>query len=119
MQAPGRLNLKLPQGATWIIPMTWTDSTGQEIDLTDYHAHMQVRTSYDAATAELDLSDGIGITLGGVLGTITVTVADTVTATIDAGRYVWDLEMSTTTTTTRLLQGTLTVTPEVTKEVTP
>jgi hypothetical protein len=123
MQAPGRLNFKLPQGATWIIPATWNDSTGQPIDLTGWHAAMQARTGFDASDTILDLDDGVqgGIVLGDGLGTITITVDHADTAAIAPGRYVYDLELTAGGgDVTRLLQGTLTVTPEVTRpEVTP
>ena len=114
--APGLLNLTFSQGATWKLSLTYTNSTGNPIDLTNYTARMQARTSYDAGTATLNLANGTGITLGGTAGTINLLVAATETAAIDADQYVYDLEVvSASSEVTRVVQGTLIVTPEVTR----
>jgi len=63
--APGLLNLTFSQGATWKLAMTYTNSTSDPIDLTDYTARMQARQSYDSGTPVLSLTNGSGIALGG------------------------------------------------------
>ena len=113
--SPGILNLTFPQGATWDLSLTWTDSDGDPINLTAYSARMQVRHSYDAGTPVLSLTNGTGITLGGTAGTIDVTVAASVTAGVAAAQYVYDLEVEASSVVTRVVQGSLTVTPEVTR----
>jgi hypothetical protein len=114
--APGLLNLTFPQGATWKLAMTYTDSDGAPINLTNYTARMQARSVFESATTVLSLVNGTGITLGGTAGTINLLVAATVTAAIDADQYVYDLEIaSASNEVTRVVQGTLIVTPEVTR----
>ena len=113
--APGILNLTFPQGATWDLSITWTDSAGDPIDVTDYSARMQVRQSYTSADAVLSLTNGSGITLGGTAGTIDVNVSATATAGVAALQYVYDLEVEESSVVTRVVQGSLTVTPEVTR----
>jgi hypothetical protein len=114
--APGLLNLTFSQGATWKLAMTYTDSDGAPINLTNYTARMQARASYDSGTAILSLTNGAGITLGGTAGTIGLLVAATATAAIGAAQYVYDLEIvSASSEVTRVVQGTLLVTPEVTR----
>ena len=114
--SPGILNLTLSQGATWNVSMTYTNADGDPIDLTTYSARMQARTSYEAANAILDLSDGDGIILGGTAGGVTISVSAGTTATIPAAQYVYDLELvSASNEVTRLIEGTLIVTPEVTR----
>jgi hypothetical protein len=114
--APGILNLTFSQGATWKLSMTYTNSTGDPINLTNYTARMQARPSYQSDTTVLNLANGTGITLGGTAGTINLLVAATTTATIGAAQYVYDLEIaSASNEVTRVIEGTLQVTPEVTR----
>jgi hypothetical protein len=114
--APGILNLTFSQGATWKLAMTYTNSTGDPIDLSNYTARMQARPSYESATKVLDLTNGTGITLGGTAGTIDLLVPAATTATIGAAQYVYDLEIaSASDEVTRVIEGTLLVTPEVTR----
>ena len=114
--APGLLNLTFSQGATWKLAMTYTDNAGAPINLTGYTARMQARPSYESDTTVLSLTNGTGLTLGGTAGTINLLVAASATAAIDADQYVYDLEIaSASNEVTRVVQGTLIVTPEVTR----
>jgi hypothetical protein len=114
--SPGILNLTFPQGSTWTLGMTWQDGDGEPLSLVDYLARMQMRTGYEAPTPTLSLTNGTGITLGGTAGTIDLLVGATTTAGIPAATYVYDLELEAPTgQVTRLVQGSLTVTPEVTR----
>lgn len=114
--APGLLNLTFSQGATWKLSMAYNNSDGVPIDLSNYTARMQARTTYTAATAALTLTNGSGITLGGTAGSIDLLVPASTTATIGAAQYVYDMELvSASNEVTRLIEGTLIVTPEVTR----
>lgn len=114
--APGLLNLTFSQGATWKLTMTYTNNEGAPVDLTNYTARMQARTSFEAGTAALSLTSNSGIALGGTAGTIDLLVPATTTAAIAAEQYVYDLEIeSASNEVTRVVQGTLIVTPEVTR----
>lgn len=115
--APGIVNLTFGQGTTWKLSMTYTDANDAPVDLTNYVARMQARVGYDAATTVLNInSNGSGITLGGTAGSISIVVPASTTTTIGAAQYVYDLELvSPSDEVTRLIEGTLTVTPEVTK----
>ena len=113
--APGILNLTFPQGATWELSLTWTDAAGDAIDVTNYSARMQARNGYDG-DAVLSLTSGSGITLGGTAGTIDLSVDAATTAAIGAAQYVYDLEVeSSGGVVSRVVQGTFTVTREVTR----
>lgn len=111
----GTLNLTLAQGSTWSVTLTYKDANGAAINLSGYTAAMQVRASHAASTTVLSLTSGSGITLGGAAGTITITASAATTAAIEAGTYVYDLELTTGSTVTRLVEGSVTVTPEVTR----
>ena len=109
--------LEIQQGATLSLVATWNDSTGAAVNLTGYTARLQVRTSYAATSTILSLTSSSGITLGGAAGTITITVSATDTAALTAPWIgVYDLELvSGSGVVTRLLEGTATVSPEVTR----
>lgn len=108
-------NLVIDQGATWNITFTYKNASGNPINLTGYTAALQLRTSYDASSAALSLSSGSGIVLGGTDGTIAVTASATQTGQLTAGEYVYDLEITSSSIVTRLVQGRITVTPQVTR----
>jgi hypothetical protein len=105
----------IDQGATWTLNITYKDSTGTAINLTGYTAEMQVRRKFDSDTPVLTLSTSNGgITIVGATGTLNLVATDE-QAAIDAGLYVYDLELSTGGVRTRLIQGTVTVSGEVTR----
>ena len=110
----GRYNIVAYQGATYDLNVTWSvDET--PVDLTNYTAAMQVRQSVGATTAELSIDSDAGITLGGTAGTININIsADTMGSAIP-GDYVYDLELDSGGTVTRLLQGNFQIIGEVTK----
>ena len=112
----GNYDITCDQGATFSRVITWKNSNGTPIDLTNYTARMQVRANYPSTAVVLSLTtENAGIALGGVLGTITLAATATATAAIAADEYVYDLEMITGSQVTRLVEGTFTVTPEVTR----
>lgn len=102
------------QGATWDYQLVWK-TAGTPVDLTNYTARLQARATYATGTAVLSLTNGTGITLGGTAGTITLSASATTTAAIPAAQYVYDLELVNGSTVTRLVQGYLNVSAEVTR----
>lgn len=113
----GQYNIVADQGATFSRVITWKSDSGAPIDLTGYSARMQVRQRYVSDTTVLSLtSPSSGIMLGTTNGQVTLSVAATTMAAVNAGDYRYDLEMiSTAGAVTRLLQGSFTVRPEVTR----
>ena len=111
---PGFYDLQCPQGATFNKRFTLLLSD-VPVNLTGYTARMQVRESYDSASAVVSLTSGSGIALGGTAGTIDVTVSSTATAALDAGQYVYDLELDSGSSVDRWLQGSWIVSAEVTR----
>jgi hypothetical protein len=111
----GIYNFTLDQGSTWTLQIVYKDSNGAPINLTGYTAEMQVRRKFDSDTAVLTLSTSNGgITIVGATGTLNLIATDE-QAAIDPGLYVYDLELSTGGVRTRLIQGTVTVSGEVTR----
>ena len=115
-QKAGRLNIEIDQGTDFQTTLTWKDENGALIDLTNYSAKLQIRDKRgETGTPVLELTDGSGITLGGVNGTIVIDINN---AQNDFGgkSYVYDLEMTDGSgKITRLVEGTITSKLEVTK----
>jgi hypothetical protein len=117
MQTPGKLDLVAYQGASWDYTLTWL-AGGTPVDLTGYQARMQVRESYDSTATILSLTAGTGITLGGTAGTIYLEADATTTAGFDGvpnKQFIYDLELENAGIVTRLVEGTFTINPEVTR----
>lgn len=119
MTTPAKLKLTIYQGATFRKRLTWTGPapTRTPIDLTGCTARMQVRPDIESATVlvELNTTNG-GITLGGVAGTIELFISDEASAAFTWLSGVWDLEIEFASgEVRRLVQGTVSVSPEVTR----
>ncbi|MFA5340306.1 MAG: hypothetical protein WC332_00875 [Clostridia bacterium] len=102
-------NYRMEQGSTYTLEVTVTDDSGV-YDMSTATAAAKLRETADATTAyEFDC------TINSTTGVITVTMSATDTADIAITSGVWDLELTEGTTVTRLLEGTVTISPEVTK----
>lgn len=95
--------------------MTWKDSNDVAIDITGYTARMQIRKDFGDAF-EIELTTGNGrIVLGGTLGTIQLTIVNADTDALNAGNFKYDLELiSSSGIVTRLLEGSLSISENVT-----
>jgi hypothetical protein len=85
-------------------------------DLTGYTATMTVRPFVGASTTTVVASTANGrITLGGIAGSVTVSIDATTTGDITASRYAYDLVLTSGATVTRILEGKFIVTGAVTQ----
>ena len=95
--------------------LDFTIQTGNTLwDLTGYSATMTIRPFVGANTTTLVLTNGNGITLGGALGTVDITISAAVTADFVPSRYAYDFVLDSGTVITRLLEGKFVVTAGVT-----
>ncbi len=118
MIIPGTFDMRCWQGVTWSYDILWEDGDPvSPVNLTGYSARMQVRAAAASDDIVLELDSGLGgeITLGGAAGTIDLNLTATATAEIPAGWYVYDLELVSGATVTRLLEGRFAVSAEVTR----
>lgn len=114
--AAGTLDFTIEQGATFNLLLTWKIDT-VPVNLTGYTARLQARVDVEDSEVIVSLttSNG-GITLGGSAGTISLDQTATQTTLLPAGTYVYDLELiASNSTVTRLVQGELLISPEVTR----
>lgn len=112
------LDITIEQGATFTLNITWKAADGTPIDLTGYTAKMQARWKYTDSSPLVTFTTADNtITLGGVLGTISINGLANITGLIEPKYGVYDLELTKTSTgtVTRLLQGRAMISPEVTK----
>ena len=112
----GKYDITILQGETFSLTMTWKDSDGVVVPVTGYSARMQIRRRKTSSTTELSLTSSAGITLGGAAGTILIEISDTDTAALAFFEGVYDLELeSASGIVTRLLEGSVKLSHEVTK----
>jgi hypothetical protein len=105
----------IDQGADWRVDVVYKDPTGVPINLTNYTAQLQLRTSYEAASASLNLTSSSGITITANSGRLAIHATATQTGALVAGDYVYDLEITSSGFVTRLIQGRAIVRPQVTR----
>jgi hypothetical protein len=104
-------NLYIDQGTTFIFSIQVSDQTGEPKDLTNYTVAAQMRKSYYTNTA-IDFTADITLPLD---GEITISLTALQTSAIKAGRYVYDIEITSELETLRVLEGIVVINPEVTK----
>ena len=115
MATAGIYNFVMDQGSTFTLQMVYQNGAGTPINLTGYTAKMQLRLQYGDPVAALTLTtENGGITINGPTGTINLLATDEQTLTLDPTFYVYDLDIITGGTIERLIQGQITVRPEVT-----
>lgn len=118
--------LKIEQGATFTLGFVWHQAgpvvdgevtPGDPYDLTGWVARMQIRKAQQSP-ALVDASSTNGkITLGGATGRIDVKLTDEDTDLLTTKTALYDLELENPTGDVfRLLQGPVTVDPNITQE---
>lgn len=128
--ALGVYNTAMAQGATWKRTFTYKladdNNVLQPVDLSTYTARMQIRRGYEGEVL-VDLTEGNGIVLGGVDGTIEVTVTALQTEAIPVltaedpkvwpkhDTLLYDLELVNGAEVTRFLEGKLEFSRNVTR----
>jgi hypothetical protein len=106
-----KANIIIDQGTTFSTVITLADEDNTLINLTGYTANSQIRKHYSSSN-----STPFSVSLGGVQGTVTLSLTSTQTSNIAAGRYVYDVELtSSSNVVSRIVEGIVTITPEVTR----
>ncbi len=111
------VDLALEQGASYATTFVWARH-GVPVDLTACAARLQVRSSYDSDVVLLDLTDANGgLVLGAEDGSIGVRVSAEQSAAFDWRSGVHDVEIYQPPLfrTRRLMAGSVTVAPNVTR----
>ena len=105
-------NLYVDAGATYSNIITVTASNGQALNLTGYSVASQMRKSYQSSTA-YDFTASI---YDANNGKIRLQLTDSDSAEIPAGRWLYDVEITSAGgTKTRVVEGIVTVNPQITQ----
>ena len=105
-------NLFIDQGTDFSVTVDVTDTDGSVLNLDGYSASAQIRKTYTSSS----VSATFGTSISANAGQVTLTLSDTVTAGLSAGRYVYDLNIeSSGGQVTRVVEGQAIVTPGVTR----
>jgi hypothetical protein len=125
--AAGKYSFVIEQGATTNFQIDWKDESGSSIDLTGYHARMQIRPSVESDVVYLSLSssleeDGTGINLSGSnfqtplqSGSLAVYISADTSSMLNFNEGYYDLEMVNGSVVTRLLEGKVKLSKNVTR----
>ena len=110
--AAGTYNFILEQGATFTRTLTVKENNSA-MNLSGYSVASKMRSTHDSSTVVGTFTCTISNATGGI---ITMSMTNSVTGAIEEGIYVYDLEMTSGSgVVTRLMEGTVTVNPEVTR----
>jgi hypothetical protein len=104
-------NIFIDQGADFSITVDVTDSSGDILNMSGYTAAAQIRKTYSSST----ISATFTCTVQEASGQVTIALTDTQTTALEAGRYVYDMTVTSGSTTTRVVEGQAIVTPGVTR----
>jgi len=125
--AAGRYSFVIEQGATTNLQINWNDVSGSAIDLSGYHARMQIRPQIESTDVYLALSsslesDGTGLNLSGSngitpveSGSIGIYISAVTSSLLDFGEAYYDLELVNGIEVTRLLEGKVRLSKNVTR----
>ena len=115
----GTYNFTIEQGTTFTRTFWYKDSNGDPINLSGYNIRMDIKNSYDsAALATFSTSTG-HFTLstpadGTIPNQINLLVSAAETAALNFSGALYDIELEINGIVTRLLQGKIKLSPEVT-----
>jgi len=111
--AAGKYDIVIDQGSGFGLDLTVQES-GSAKDLSDYSVRGQIRPTVTSNTLTASF---VGIVTNAAQGKINVALTPSITAGMSSGKYFYDVEIHTSgdSVVTRLLQGTATVSPEVTR----
>ena len=106
-------DLVIDQGSDFAIDLTITEG-GTAKNLTGYSGRAQIRSSHSSSSAAASFTVNV---VNAANGTMKMELSSSTTTSMTAGRYVYDLEIHTSgdATVKRLIQGSVTLNPEVTR----
>lgn len=105
-------NIFIDQGTDFSITVDVTDTSGGALNMSGYSAAAQIRKTYGSST----VSSSFTTSIAEISGQVTLSLTDTQTTALESGRYVYDLNVTSSSgQTTRVVEGQAIVTPGVTR----
>ena len=107
-------NLTLDKGATFNSDVTVKDANGNAFNLTGYTASAKMATGYTSTRTRTTIT--CTVNADPTTGIVTMSLTADQTGALEEGRYVYDLEIlqTSSSTITRVIEGVITVRPQVT-----
>lgn len=106
-------NITIDQGSDFSVTITAADSDGNTMDLTDYTARSWMKKSYSSSSYW-----AFSTTVNETAGEVVISMSNANTSDLTPGRYLYDVEIiSSGGNVTRLVEGIVTVSPEITRPV--
>jgi hypothetical protein len=111
--AAGKHNITVEQGAFYNMQLR-VEENGVPVDLTNYTFESQIRKSHYSTDIAANFAT---LLVNGPAGTFNISLTGTITAALDSAFiHVYDVEMTSDTgLVTRVVEGTVSVSPEVTR----
>lgn len=107
-----KTNLTIDQGSDFSTTVSVTTEAGAVYNLVGHTARGQMRKSFNSSTSH-DFTVAVANTSA---GQITIELGSNTSSNMTAGRYVYDIEIvSSGGSVTRVLEGIVNLTPEVTR----
>jgi hypothetical protein len=105
-------NIVIDQGSDYEVTVNVKDANNVPVVLTGYTGAAQMRKHYTSLT-----SYSFGVTITALTGEVTLSMSSNTSNLISPGRYVYDCELTSTSNNTklRIVEGIVTVTPQVTR----
>lgn len=104
-------NLQIDQGASFTSDVTVKDANGNPFNLAGYTARAKLAKGYASTRTRTDFTTTIASDAAS--GVVTLTLSATQTSTLEDTRYVYDLEIQTGDVVTRVIEGVISVRPQV------
>ena len=107
-------NLTIDQGATFSSDVTVKDANNNAFDLTGYTASAKMAKGFSSTRTRTSMT--CTISTPATTGVVTLALTADQTSQLEEGRYVYDLEIlqTSSSTITRVIEGIITVRPQVT-----
>lgn len=103
--------LDIDQGSDFVTEMTLENDNGTAMNLSGFTAYSQFRKSYNSTTGYSFVTT-IPTPLTGKL---TLSLSGIASSAIKPGRYLYDVEIANSASKTRVVEGVITINPEITK----
>lgn len=103
-----KADLLIDAGTTFSIDLSVVDENEDVLNLSESEIIAQMKRWYTSSN-----TINFNATINSVSGIINLSLDANTTASLDAGRYVYDVKLITSDIVTRFMEGYVTVTPEV------
>jgi hypothetical protein len=107
----GKYDIRVDQGSDFSLQLTVQES-GSAKNLTGFSVRGQVRSTKDSSTVTASFTTAVTNAAAGIC---TISLPFATTTNMAVGQYFYDIEVFTGSTVQRLIEGLVTVSPEVTR----